>query len=731
MQRADRIPIPTYGRSDNQNKSIDGSCKNKTAQTKSAETENGTKAERKRLSLAAGILAWTIIVIMGVTGLALAFCGMYYYGTKPFLREEFGSPLIEAESFTGIAGTEYTSIPENVLEKGWHRLVVRSDNRSRTVFLQITDTKAPTANGTEKTISTLEILKPDQMIDHLSDADIVKVSYLQEPAFGVEGDSQVEILLEDLSGNRNTVTSSLHIRGTVEGGLTVEAGEDAPAPESFLRGGYTVLECTPITEQMLHTPGRYEIEIRTEEYQKPFRSELTVVDSVAPEGTTVVVLKQPGETVFPEEFFSSITDETEVTVSFVKEPDPECRTLQEVELALEDLGGNRVNATGELLFSHAALSTVEARTEPLTEAEVLAGAEYSQAQFVRHFIPDTIGTYAIAMIVDGSSEIALVKVEDTIPPVLKAKDKTWFVGYPLSAEDLYSELIDVTSTSVALGTDIDWSKEGVQTVLLTAKDAAGNQSSASMNLTLKKDMTPPVLYGVHDRNCYVGEPVTYFAEVFAEDNADPNVVITVDKSKVNPDRAGIYAVTYIATDADGNTTRKSCRFTFVKASVTEEQLKKTAAGVMEKITTPDMTRTEKLVAVYDYVRGHITYNGRSDKSDWRKEAMNGFRTGKGDCFTYYATLRALLDQTDIPYMSVTRKGGATRHFWLIVNVGTGWYHLDANHSRAVSYRCFMWTNQQCKILPPFWRFEESIYPEIATELFNTEEVIQKELNGEL
>ena len=82
-------------------------------------------------------------------------------------------------------------------------------------------------------------------------------------------------------------------------------------------------------------------------------------------------------------------------------------------------------------------------------------------------------------------------------------------------------------------------------------------------------------------------------------------------------------------------------------------------------------------------------------------------------------------------MSVTRKGGATRHFWLIVNVGTGWYHLDANHSRAVSYRCFMWTNQQCKILPPFWRFEESIYPEIATELFNTEEVIQKELNGEL
>ena len=91
----------------------------------------------------------------------------------------------------------------------------------------------------------------------------------------------------------------------------------------------------------------------------------------------------------------------------------------------------------------------------------------------------------------------------------------------------------------------------------------------------------------------------------------------------------------------------------------------------------------------------MQYNGYSDKSDWRKEAVNGLQRGVGDCFTYYATLRALLDETDIPYMSVTRKGGATRHYWLLVNVGTGWYHLDANNNTVAHWRCFMWTNAQC------------------------------------
>ena len=81
---------------------------------------------------------------------------------------------------------------------------------------------------------------------------------------------------------------------------------------------------------------------------------------------------------------------------------------------------------------------------------------------------------------------------------------------------------------------------------------------------------------------------------------------------------------------------------------------------------------------------------------------------------------------DIEYMSVTRKGGATRHFWLLVNVGTGWYHLDANHNATAHWECFMWTNAQCASPAGFWTFDQSLYPAVATEPFVASAVIAAE-----
>ena len=82
-------------------------------------------------------------------------------------------------------------------------------------------------------------------------------------------------------------------------------------------------------------------------------------------------------------------------------------------------------------------------------------------------------------------------------------------------------------------------------------------------------------------------------------------------------------------------------------------------------------------------------------------------------------------------MSVERLGGATRHYWLLVNVGSGWYHFDACNAGQAKNRCFMWTNEQCKVKAYFWRFEESNYPEIATALFDRDAVVAMERAGTL
>ena len=160
-----------------------------------------------------------------------------------------------------------------------------------------------------------------------------------------------------------------------------------------------------------------------------------------------------------------------------------------------------------------------------------------------------------------------------------------------------------------------------------------------------------------------------------------------------------------------------------------EQVRRMARSILDQIITPDMVTAEKLKAVFDYVRGRVHYTGSSNKNDWRQEAVRGYEDRRGDCFTVYSLTRALLDELQIPYMSVTRKSTATRHYWVIVNIGTGWYHYDPLLTRVHKYKCFMWTNQQCKAKPYFWRFHEENFPAIATERFDYDTVVQMERDG--
>ena len=68
-------------------------------------------------------------------------------------------------------------------------------------------------------------------------------------------------------------------------------------------------------------------------------------------------------------------------------------------------------------------------------------------------------------------------------------------------------------------------------------------------ILLTGDQLPPVLYGVRNRNVYLGESVAYLAEVYAVDDVDGAVQIQVD-TKVDIHREGTYEVTYSAFPMD-------------------------------------------------------------------------------------------------------------------------------------------------------------------------------------
>ena len=135
-----------------------------------------------------------------------------------------------------------------------------------------------------------------------------------------------------------------------------------------------------------------------------------------------------------------------------------------------------------------------------------------------------------------------------------------------------------------------------------------------------------------------------------------------------------------------------------------------------------MTSMEQARAVFDYVHNNIRYTGHADKESWINGAYVGLTTGKGDCFTYYAVSRALLDALEIENLPVERVGGKTLHFWNLVNCGDGWYHFDScpRSVKMPSFLSFMVTDEQVEAFTAmagrsYYDFDDTLLPERATE----------------
>ena len=663
-----------------------------------------------------------LLVLLGIL-LALGLLVLWvYHGFTPVVYGEYGEGVPPASAFCTAEGA-FVWADESAASLGRHLVKVITGYRVVPCLLIVEDTTAPAAEPVRAEFPSGHVPTPVEFIRALRDADRVAVSFAEEYDFSPAGEQQVRILLEDATGNKSEVVATAVVRAAVDK-VTVEAGSPAPATEAFLTEGFHGELLDTITDEMLHTPGTYPLQVKCPENGRVFPTALEVVDTVAPTGAGQLLILTPGQDVPPEAFLTESADETKLSYSFAAAPDPDSREFQDIAVRITDAGGNSTDVPAQVLYSSFGELTVEAKNGPLTGADLGRPEATPEA-----FEADVLGTYPVRVRVGSVTEIAIVTLVDTTGPVLTEKEGPFYTRHDLLPEDLI-DARDVTGATLSFVDAPDQNNYQPQTFSVRAVDGAGNETVAAFPLTLSVDTTPPVLYGVVNMGGYVNEPIAYFREAYAEDDVDGRVDMTVD-SEVILSQRGKYTVTYTATDKSGNSASKSCTYTLVEPAVTDQDVRDMAQAVLAEILTPDMVTAEKLKAVFDYVRGRIHYTGASNKTDWRREAVRGNAEGRGDCFTTYCLTRALLDELQVPYMSVTRRGGATRHYWVIVNIGTGWYHYDPLYTRVHKHRCFMWTTQQCLVKPYFWRFHEENYPAIATEPFDYDAVVQAEREGRL
>lgn len=674
---------------------------------------------RKRIAL---------LCVCGVFAVILIAVLIHYRGVRMIAVSELGTK-ITARDFTSRNAT--LDGGDEKLLRGWHMRILRIGGCPTPVLVHVVDTAAPTAEPVPQTVPLGKELRPDAFVSGIKDADIVRVSFETVPDFHSEWKDVIRIVLEDGSGNQSTVSVPVSVRASVES-LSLEAGSELPSADRFLLEGVKAEQITPPDPSVMHHAGVYQILFRTAE-GKESRSELIVTDTVAPQADGTLLHCTPDETVQPSDFVVNASDETDLTYTYVSEPDYASRDLQTVVVRVTDEGGNSCEVEGRLLVSGIRPKEIEARSTALTpdDFDNLDGQNIETEPFV----PDTPGVYAVTVAVNGVPEIMAITVVDTTPPVLREKplgNTTLYTCHNYRPEDFF-EAEDYSPVSLTFAQEPNQQRAGRVNITVLARDAAGNETVASRAVYLRKDSKAPQIYGAMDRICYVGEPIAYLSDVFAEDEVDGAVEVTVE-SDVDIQKTGTYRVVFYAQDRTGNRTKIVCRYQLIENTVTEEELHAMAQQIMNEITTPDMVNAEKLRAIFDYVQGRIKYTNGSNHNytDWRKAAYDGYRQGKGDCFNIYALTRALLDETDIQYLSVERvKSSArrTRHYWVNVNLGTGWYCFDPTKTPRHRIDCFMWTKERCSYYNNYWLFNQKNYPPMAKEPFDYDKVVQMERDG--
>ncbi len=216
-----------------------------------------------------------------------------------------------------------------------------------------------------------------------------------------------------------------------------------------------------------------------------------------------------------------------------------------------------------------------------------------------------------------------------------------------------------------------------------------------------KDVTAPVISGVEDKTFVIGDKISYLSGVSAVDDVDGEVEVEVDKSEVDVNTPGTYTVTYRAVDAAGNEATAQAQITIENPAPVEGSYQALAQEILASITDDTMSTGQKLRAIFDYAHNKIGYTGICyDGSDWENEALLALTELKrsdytgGDCFTYTSVDRALLEALGAKVMWIENENSPTGdHAWLLVDVGTGWYHFDSTRMRS-GFACFMKTDQE-------------------------------------
>lgn len=404
---------------------------------------------------------------------------------------------------------------------------------------------------------------------------------------------------------------------------------------------------------------------------------LTVEDTTAPAASFLEkLIKFVDYVPNAQDFVQEATDLSEIKCYFVEEPvvSGEYEEVP-VTVVVEDAYGNKTTGTSVLSYVWIKDAFALEYGQTLTKEDLMCDVE-KDGHLVNQEDIDAIntsplGTYTIISSTATRTLECVVTVQDTLGPELEVKDvQVYLNGYAYLDHFLESVTDPSGVKDVRVVTELKFDTLGEQTVIIEAEDIYGNISQKEVSLFVTTDIRPPVISGLSNMTVAKHSKPDFLKGVSATDDRDGKCVVKVDTSKLDLDKAGTYYITYSAKDKSGNTAT-------ARRKVTVEHDQEDTKALVKSIAAGLSSNPESL---RDYVRSRVGYSSNWGGSD---PVWYGFTNRSGNCYVHALCLQALFNEKGITskLIWVTDKS----HYWLLVNIGGTWKHIDptpgSQHSR--------------------------------------------------
>lgn len=504
--------------------------------------------------------------------------------------------------------------------------------------------------------------------------------------------------------------------------VTVEAGTKFQTASLWKTG----IKPTVIVEDNVNTETLGTQEYVAKVFGIPVKITVEVCDTTAPKASVKNIVINYGESCKPEDFIVNCRDSSEVKYEFVNEPDCSKTGTQVVSLRITDGENNSTTTTVKLTVMGVLLDYIMELGGEIPSASDFVLDETITAEYVTE--PDEesfseLGKYDVPVLFNGTEETVSIWVVDKTSPVVEVTDKVAYLNREIGAEAFVTSVSDASETTISYKTEPDFSTEGTQKLTISVRDSAGNVTEKEVELTVKKDTTAPSINTSYIR-ATLNESISYKKNINVSDNCDSSaeLILDIDNSGVNLSAVGTYIVYCTATDTSGNVAKKDITIEVVETVTsghTQAEIDKLCDELLAKITNDSMSLDDKAYAIYKWTRNSIAYLNNSPKGDWLDGAYNGLVKKQGDCYTYAATAKALLERIGLEPIvikkEITAYTNSNNHYWLLVDLGNGYYHYDPTR-RADGTWFYMWTDAQLKEYSDnHWgshNFTRAKYPEI-------------------